>query len=258
MIRTLVSLFILSCFTFPAFAGPSVKTPEGIDFEVQKSALGESQGVKFIVVHFTLTNESDTKKIEFDQRFNYALSDEFGNHYRTLPRPGNYPQPIEKTPSNFPSIYPGESCSKILFFEVPVAKSSTLKLEVNGPGEVLLGPVAIEFPAPRLEILKPAMVEITSPENGEVVSAGDVFQLTVNINTPARPFKLVVVAFGKTMEDSNPLDENNYNINIPVTTPEGQASISVIGYWTDPKNNTQQVLSQNIVIYVNPGPRTSS
>ena len=256
MIRTLI-LFIASCaFVSAAFAVPSVKTPDDIRFEIQVASLGISNGTKYIGIDFVLTNESDTKKINFDERFDYALSDEFGNRYRPLPKPGSYPEIVEKAPSNFPSIYPGESCTKALFFEAPVAKATQLKLEITGPLDGTNEPLAIEFPAPRPDPEGPSVIDIASPENGTVVTAGETFPLNVNVNSDELPFKVIIVAFAKTLEDAGPSQNNTYNITIPANTPKGPSSISVIGYWTDP-HGSKQILSKNIIISVNPGPPAS-
>jgi hypothetical protein len=257
MIRTL-SLFLISCaFASAAFAVPSVKTTDDIRFEIQAAALGTSNKTKYISLDFVLSNESDTRKVAFDERFDYILSDEFDNHYRRLPKPGSYPDPLEEKPSNFPSIYPGESCTKILFFEAPVAKAERLSLEIKGPLDGATNSLAIDFPAPRPAPEGPSVIEITSPENGTVVTATEMFPLNVKVNSDELPFKIIIVAFAKTLEDPAPSQNNTYNITIPAETPEGPSSISIIGYWTDP-NGRKQVLSENIIIYVNPAPPASS
>ncbi len=256
MIRTL-SLFIISCaFASAAFAVPSVKTSDDIRFEIQSASLSTSNSVKYISLDFVLSNESDTRKINFDERFDYILSDEFGNRYRPLSKPGNYAEPIGERPSNFPSIYPGESCKKSLFFEAPVAKADRLRLEITGPMSGINEPLAIEFPAPKPAPEGPSVIDIVSPENGTVVTAGEMFPLNVKVNSDELPFKIIIVAFARTLEDPEPSQSNTYNITVPDNTPEGPSSISIIGYWTDPKGK-KQVLSENIVIHVNPGPPAS-
>ena len=217
------------------------------------ASLGDSNRVKHVVIDFVLSNESDTKKIDFDQRFDYSLSDEFGNHYRPLQRPVAYKEPLERNPPNFPSIYPGESCAKVLFFEAPVEKATSLKLEIKGPIDGIPTPLIIEFPAPRPDPSGPSMIEIASPDDGAVITAGDVFQLNVKVNADELPFKIIVVAFSETLEDPGPSQNNSYNITVPAKAPEGPSSISVIGYWTDPRGS-KQILSKNIGIYVKPGP----
>jgi len=257
MIRTLI-LFLVSCaFASAAFAVPSVKTPDDIRFEIQVASLGLSNGTKYIGIDFVLSNESDVKKINFDQRFDYSLSDEFGNRYRPVPKPGSHPEVVERLPSNFPSIYPGESCRKALFFEAPLAKAERLKLEITGPLDGIDEPLVIEFPAPRPDPEGPSVINIASPENGTVVMAGEMFPLNVKVNSDEMPFKVIIVAFAKTLEDPEPSQNNTYNITVPNNTPEGPSSISVIGYWTDPRG-TKQILSKNIVIYVNPAPPKST
>jgi hypothetical protein len=256
MIRTL-SLFLISfAFVSSAFAVPSVKTPDDIRFEIQAATLGTSNNVKYISLDFVLSNESDAKKIDFDERFKYKLSDEFKNQYRPLSKPTNYIEPVTQKPSNFPSIYPGESCAKVLFFETPVLKAEHLKLEITGPAEIIASPLILEFPTPRGLPEGPSVIEITSPENGALMTTGEVFALNVQVNSTELPFKVIIVAFGKTLENAEPSPNNTYNIKIPANTPEGPSNISVIGYWTDP-NGKKQVLSKNVVIHVKPGPPAS-
>jgi hypothetical protein len=257
MIRTLILFLTSFVFVSAAFAAASVKTPDNIRFEIQGTSLGGSNSIKYILIDFVLSNESDTKKINFDHRFDFILSDEFGNRYRTLPRPENYNSHLEKVPFNFPSIYPGEGCAKALFFEAPIAKATRLKLEIRGPFEGTEDPLELEFPAPGAGPEGPSMIEIASPENGDVMIASAVFSLHVRVNSNELPFKIIIVAFGKTLEDGEPSKDNTYNVTIPGDTPQGPASISVIGYWTDPKNGSQQMISENIIIHVNPGPPAS-
>jgi hypothetical protein len=256
MIRTFILLLISCAFASVAFAIPSVKTADGIRFEIRSASLGHSNKQKSVVLEFVLSNESDTKKIDFDQRFDYILSDEFGNRYRSLPKPLNYKDPIESIPSNFPSIYPGETCTKILFFEAPITKAAHLKLGIKGPIDGIPTPLEIEFPAPRPDPSGPSVIEITMPTDGAVITAGEMFDLNVRVNADELPFKIIVVAFGSTLENPEPSQDNSYNITIPVNTPEGPSSISVIGYWTD-AHGSKQILSKNIVIYVNLGPPAS-
>ncbi len=256
MIRTFF-LFLLSCaLTSSALAGPSVKTPDGIKLEVQTSSLNESQRLKYILVDLLLTNENDTKKISFDQKFEYILSDEFDNHYRILPKPGNYNDPVERKPSNFPSIYPKESYAHVLFFEAPVTKAEKLKLEIKSSIPGLEGPFKIDFslqsPEP-VAATGPAKVEIRFPENGDVFLTGDIMPLDINIHSGELPSKIIIVAFGSTLQDSKPAEENIYDIVIPAEAPTGQTSISVIAHWIKPRNSVQQILSKDVVIYVNPG-----
>ena len=256
MIRT-ISLFLLFCVLAPsAFAVPSVRTEDGIRFEIQAASLGTWNSKKYVGLDFVLSNESETRKVNFDERFDYSLSDEFGNYYRPLPKPGSYPEVTEKTPANFPSIYPGESCTKALFFEAPIPKATILKLEINGPIAGIPTPLEIEFPAPRPDPEGPSVIQIASPDNGTVVTTGETFPLNVKVNSDELPFKVIIVAFARTLEDQQPSQNNTYNITIPDNTSEGPSSISVIGYWTDP-NGKKQILSENIVIHVNPGPPAS-
>jgi hypothetical protein len=258
MIRTLVLFFIFCALVSSAWAFPSVRTLDSVKFEVQGSALTESNGVKYIAIDLVLTNENDTKKIDFDQKIEYTLSDEFDNHYRALPKPGSYQSSVQKTPSNFPSIYPGESCGRTLFFEAPVAKAVKLRLSIKPSVGEMPGSLDIEFPAVAQDPVAPSAIEIVSPENGDVLRAGDTFSLHTKVNASELPYKMIIIAFEETLQDATPSQEDTYNITIPADAPKGQASISVIGYWTDPKTGSQKILSEDVVVYVNPGPPPES
>jgi hypothetical protein len=253
MIRT-ITLLILSCFIASvAFAASSVKTPDGINFNIRNAALGESGNLKYVVIDLLLTNESDTKKIDSIEKYQYILSDEFGNSYRALQRPAAYKDLAEKMPASFPSMYPGEFSAKVLFFEAPVAKSRRLKFEIKGAVDNAPLPLLVEFQTPVPDPKGPSAVEIASPEDGTVITAGSVFPLNVNVNSDDLPFKIIVVAFSKTLENDAPAESNTYNITIPADTIEGPSSISVIGYWTDPVSGKKKILSKDVVIYVTPG-----
>ena len=101
-------------------------------------------------------------------------------------------------------------------------------------------------------------IEIVSPENGAVVLPGETITLNVKADRRKLPTKIIIVAFGAITDDKMPGNDNDYTVNIPADAPEGMANISVIGHWINPNGKIKkQVVSRNVVIYVNPGPPAS-
>ena len=251
MIRTLFLILTSFFMTTTAFTAPSAKTADGLSFTVKDAALGGTDAVRYISVDLAIYNETDTQKIDFEEALNGALADEFNNHYRAVTKPSDYKGMEESKPPRFPSLYPGESYGKTLFFEAPVVKAKTLKLDVRSPVKGMPDPVKIEFTAPRNYPPVTSIIEIAEPEDGAVVMAGDVFRLSVETNADKVPQNILIVAFGKTLEDKAPSEKNDYDIVIPGETPVGESSISVIAHWTDPRSGHKEILSRNVIIYVN-------
>ncbi len=259
MLRKITSFIIFIGLTSSVFAATSATTTkDGLNFEISSAAINSINKTKYLVIEFRFNNQTGTRKIDIDSGFQYALADNFNNRYRPLPKPKDYTKQLERLPPNFPSVYPGESCSTTLFFEAPVTQAQSLDLLVTAPGIGITTPLSVHFsiipinPASQTGQPTPWM-QIASPENGAVMERGTTFPLRISLKTGQLPNKLIVIAFGHTFEDPTPTEDNTYNIAIPEDAPIGQTSVNVIGHWADPLNN-DQITSKDIVLYVKGAP----
>jgi hypothetical protein len=255
MLRKIFLLLLSFTLSSSVFAGsPATTTKDGLNFEIASASINTIGREKYLVIEFRFNNQTGTRKIDLDTGFQYALADNFNNRYRPLPKPRDYTKQLEHLPANFPSVYPGESCSTTLFFEAPVSQAATLQLLVTAPSMGITNPLPVSFsitpinPAATVADQSAPWVKITSPESGAVVERGVVFPLEIKLAPEHLPKKLIVIAFGQTFEDKTPTENNTYNIAVPENTPFGQASINVIGRWGNPPDD--QVASKDIVVYV--------
>ncbi|GEM_PF-5496081 len=250
ILRKSVFLLIFLILMPRAFAGSPSIDAGGFGFDVQSVSIGDWEGKRYLVIFFRFTNKTPSRKVDLDRAFQYTLSDNLGNHYRQLPVPKDYTKPLDELSPNFPSVYPGDACATTLFFEAPVPKAASLKLDVLADIIGLHTPVGLEFSLGRYaDDGDNNAIDIASPGNGDVFAPGDMFPLHVRIRSAAAPHKIIVVAFGRTFEDAAPGVDNTYTITIPSGCPAGESGISVIGKWDTP-NISGQVASKNIVVQV--------
>jgi hypothetical protein len=245
-------LSFLCVITCPVFAASSVKTPDGFVLELSSPSVIVINKLKYFVFDLKFSNQSESKKVDFDRGVGYELSDEFGNLYRSLRKPDQYFAVADKLPPGFPAVYPSESCSATLFFEAPVAQTSLFKLKMSAPFfGAGAATVAFELPHP---VLLPeqvsAWIDIAMPEDGAVFRVGDSFPLKVVINAKSLPKRLVIIAFNKTLDDAAPALDNEYTVKVPEGFTASQASVSVIGYW--PSVGDGQVAAKNVIVHIQP------
>lgn len=250
MLRKSIFSLIFLVLMPMAFAGSPSMDAGGFGFDVQSVSIGDWEGKRYLVLFFRFMNKTPSRKVDLDRAFQYALSDNLGNHYRQLPVPKDYTKPLDELSPSFPSVYPGDACATTLFFEAPVPKAASLKLDVLADSIGLHTPVGLEFSLGRYaDDGDNNAIDIASPGNGDVFAPGEMFPLHVRIRSAAAPHKIIVVAFGRTFEDAAPVVDNTYTISIPPGCPVGESGISVIGKWDTP-NVSGQVASKNIVVQV--------
>jgi len=205
ILRKSVFLLIFLILMPRAFAGSPSIDAGGFGFDVQSVSIGDWEGKRYLVIFFRFTNKTPSRKVDLDRAFQYTLSDNLGNHYRQLPVPKDYTKPLDELSPNFPSVYPGDACATTLFFEAPVPKAASLKLDVLADIIGLHTPVGLEFSLGRYaDDGDNNAIDIASPGNGDVFAPGDMFPLHVRIRSAAAPHKIIVVAFGRTFEDAAP------------------------------------------------------
>ncbi|MFH0752969.1 MAG: hypothetical protein V2A70_00205 [Candidatus Omnitrophota bacterium] len=255
MLKKIVFLFVSAVFISFAFDAFASTSRNGFLFEIV-NVVNHDAGAEYIAVEFRFFNQTGMAIVDGKNVFQYSLTDNFNNRYRPIQKPDNYTKELEDLPPNYPTLYPGESCTKTIFFETPVAEITSLELLIAAPALNIISPVSIPFSINSYDFADNSepigsWISIQSPENGAVLQRGAIFPLNIRLNPDQLPNELIISLFGQTFEDNAPSENNTYNIAIPRNTPVGLNSINVIGRWGGVipyKDNS--IASKNIVVFI--------
>ena len=105
-----------------------------------------------LIIELKIQNITETRKIDYlswrrdlgSLQSNASLTDNFGNRYRYVEFVTKYPKGAVKSVS----IYPGNSITDVLVFELPISKATSLKLKLPGENVGATSNIELTLPNP--------------------------------------------------------------------------------------------------------------
>ncbi len=233
--------------------------------EIILTGVDASTPVPVLILGYDISNQNETRKMSLEMPFTFVLEDEFKNIYRSLDKPVEYEGPVSAQEPHFPSLYPGQNFSEMVFFEAPIAESRTLFLTVSnetlGMDQFVVklpvkkisglqewraiedGPVQEEEAAVPVPI---GPIEIVAPINGATVAPGESVHIAIRVpDDTVKPDRVYVVVPTYILEDRQLAFE--YDLKIP-EDGTGLFAITVIGKWDTQQG--EEVLSDSIVLNI--------
>ncbi len=244
--RNLLLVFFIICLNTCSLLAAPIKI-NGIEFHVDNIIIKNSGDSEppFLSLDFIIYNSTDNLKLDITDKLGFYLRDEFGNSYARILSSSEHSKLSTKQ-----SVYPNQTFTIKLAFELPVAKAPKAILRFDGLSLGMgAGEISIPLAGSKNDDIK-SSIRIIVPENGAVVERGRLIHLNVLVTGPRVPDGIIIDSFDYTYEDHYPTLDNVYDLNIPKNSILGPQSINVIAKW---KNNTATediTSSDNIVIYV--------
>ena len=256
----------------------------GLLFIVKEAVLGEwlsmeqtqslaifspppKEAAPFLALRYDFINENPQKKVDLSDPFEFTLTDEFGNVYRQLQKPFNYPETTQFLNSSFPSVYPGERYGETVFFEAPIQSSQMLYFHIGTRNIGDEHHVVIKIPRSRvvsvdesfyrrLDVAKKQAadeknqigpIKIVRPKNGITVEPGETVHVEVEVPKNSRqPDNIFVMIPEYVLKDSEL--HYSYDLKVPATQTDKQLTVLVIGQWL--LGEKEEILSDSIVLKI--------
>jgi len=214
-----------------------------------KDSVGEKPSKEMLALKFNFRNIDKTKKYDLSKGFNFELTDEYGNSYWWLSTPEDYEGSVENRTDNFPSLYPTDKYSKVVFFEAPIQKSESLYFTLDVPDFEIDQPIVVKIPINKVSVstiqtdskkAKKAQKVRTMQMPNELrimpnlkkrsVVPGDKVSLVVQVlGGNVSPKSIFVILPHYVLEDTPPTYK--YDVVIPKDQNEGKMTVIVVGKW---------------------------
>jgi len=241
---------------------------EGFAFIVRKAVIDQwvmaSQEHPFaeknrpmLALTLDIKNNAKNKKVDLRQSINLLLLDEFNNSYEKLATPSNYHGAPFLKNKHYPSLYPGEVFTQVIFFEAPIASSKNLFL-------IITLPEAENTPEVQLKIARDKIHDVTippkwrrpvdkdlmimQPVEASIIKPGDIVHIEIRISQDIKkPDSIFILTPIYVLEDKSLSCQ--YDIKIPEEQELGNFPIGVMASW---KNSEQKIttISRSVTLQI--------